>query len=196
MKIVEFSVNQLDEERKESLALQRMLEKDSAYRGPRTVEGAKVEKTGQIRYLRFFDRDTRLWKAILSKSIVHDKSKDKKGLKSTSMPAPAPTPAPSLEEVATPNVDRAICERMFDHNSVIIVAEYRIIFLDYVTYKTQEIKFSALENKPQMCVDCIGKGTSVVFGGTLLNLLSAVFFLTFIQVRMGCCDYGTAINGR
>eukprot|EP00026_Physarum_polycephalum_P021491 Phypoly_transcript_24770.p1 GENE.Phypoly_transcript_24770~~Phypoly_transcript_24770.p1 ORF type:complete len:110 (+),score=20.45 Phypoly_transcript_24770:34-330(+) len=64
-------------------------------------------------------------------------------------------------------MDRLTCEGMFDHNSVIIVAEYRILFLDYVTYRTQEIKFSALENKPQMCVDCIGKGSSVVFGGIL-----------------------------
>jgi hypothetical protein len=173
VKIVEFSVNQLDEERKESLALQRMLEKDPAYRGPRSVEGAKVEKTGQVRYLRFFDRDTRMWKAIMSKCIVQEKPKDKqKGLKSsTSAPAP-PAPAPTPEEAATPSVDRATCEAMFDHNSVIIVAEYRILFLDYVTYKTQEIKFAALENKPQMCVDCIGKGTSVVFGGILSFFLS------------------------
>lgn len=167
MKVVEYSVNQLDEERKEALALQRTLEKDPAYRGPRTVEGAKVEKTGQIRYLRFFDRDTRLWKAILSKSIVHEKSKDKKGFKTTT-PAPPSAPVPTLEEAATPNIDRATCETMFDHNSVIIVAENKILFLDYVTYKTQEIKFSALENKPQNCVDCIGKGSSVVFGGMLL----------------------------
>lgn len=49
VKVVEFSVNQLDEERKESAALQKMLEKDPAYRVPiRAADTGKTEKTGQV----------------------------------------------------------------------------------------------------------------------------------------------------
>lgn len=66
-----------------------------------------------------------------------------------------------------PLLERHLYDNASEHNSVIIVTEYRIIFLDYVTFKMQEIKLSALENKPQTCVDCIGKGSSVVFGGML-----------------------------
>ncbi len=143
-KIAEFSVNQLDEKQIDN-------------KGQRIADTAtKVEKTGQIRYLRFFDRDTRLWKSILSKPITKEKKDDKKK-----------DIVKVEEDFTSPIIDKALCDTAGEFNYVIIVAEYRVIFLDYVTHKVQEIKLSALENKPQSCVDCFGKGSSVIFGGIL-----------------------------
>eukprot|EP01112_Ceratiomyxa_fruticulosa_P013020 TRINITY_DN3637_c1_g1_i1.p1 TRINITY_DN3637_c1_g1~~TRINITY_DN3637_c1_g1_i1.p1 ORF type:complete len:467 (-),score=96.83 TRINITY_DN3637_c1_g1_i1:166-1566(-) len=69
---------------------------------------------------------------------------------------------------------KADCMQTFDNrdnineafNGVIILAEYRVLMIDYNTHKIQEIKMSAFEGKTPTCVDFFGGNQSLLaFGG-------------------------------
>ena len=61
----EFSLNSIDDDKKDAVLLQKQVEKDPEYKGPRIGDQPiRQDKPGGIKCVRFFDEDCRSWKRI------------------------------------------------------------------------------------------------------------------------------------
>lgn len=145
VKICEFSVNVHEDEKMDAYQMQKLVEKDPQYKGPKVTIPLKSEKLGQIKWVKFFDRESRVWKDTVSRAAVEV---DKDTPKDSAI-------TPSFVDSSNP----------FMGNFIIVAGENRILLLDYMTYKMHDIK--VLDAKLQQCMAIYGLSPLVAFGGML-----------------------------
>lgn len=143
IKICEFSVNQYEDDKNEAYQMQKLLEKDPSYRGPRAGPPAKTEKLGQIKWLKFFDRETRVWKEIAARTIVEKEAAAVKEGGAT----------PSFVDSSNPFMDSLL----------IIAAENRIVLFDYTNHRIQDVR--GVDGRMQQCMEIFGQSPLLAFGG-------------------------------
>lgn len=138
-----FNITDKDDSKRERANLDRYIERMPDYKGPTGRVTEKFKKSpGTVKRLAFFDTDVQRSKILIGRHLHTD-----------SGPADG-------------GISNSVFGGAHTCSWIIIVAEYRIIFFNYVTFQQRDLKLSLLDNKAQQCVQGVGVGPVVAFGGS------------------------------